>query len=211
VISRLTFFLLAVLVASVFGQGPLPVKAGDLAPGIVWNGILQPVTFANSGPGNLLGRVTVIFLFPNVSSNPSLVSRWNLLLARFADKPVNFVWITSESGPELAQWLQAHPVNGWLLLDSNSDTARAYGMETPGAWAHAVIVDPNGRIAGFTFVEPDEEQIRAVLEGRTIAIDGDANDAQLNEILAGRAVRLDAGPHRPVDFRRAEARDPAIV
>jgi hypothetical protein len=70
--------------------------------------------------------------------------------------------------PELAQWLQVHPVNGWLLLESNWDTARAYGMETSGA--NAVIVDPNGRIAGFTFVEPDEEQIKAVLEGRAIAI-----------------------------------------
>jgi uncharacterized protein (TIGR03435 family) len=196
VILRLTFFLLAVLVAGVFGQGPTPVKAGDLAPGIVWTSILQPASSASGGPENLLGRVTVIFLFPNVSSNPSLDSRWNLLLAQFADKPVNFVWITSESAPELAQSLQVHPVNGWLLLDSNWDTARAYGMETPGAWAHAVIVDPNGRIAGFTFLEPDEAQIKAVLEGRAIAIDGDANDAQMNEILAGRAVRLDAGPHR---------------
>jgi uncharacterized protein (TIGR03435 family) len=195
-ILRLTFFLLAVIVAGVFGQGPTPVKAGDLAPGIVWTNILQPATPANSGLENLIGRVTVIFLFPNVSSNPSLVSRWNLLLAQFADKPVNFVWITSESGPELAQWLQIHPVHGGLLLDSNWDTARAYGMERSGAGAHAVIVDRNGRIAGFTFVEPDEEQVRAVLEGRAIAIDGDANDAQLNEIIAGRAVRLDAGPHR---------------
>jgi uncharacterized protein (TIGR03435 family) len=195
-ILRLTLFLLAVIVAGVFGQGPTPVKAGDLAPGIVWTSILQPGTFANGGPENLLGRVTVIFLFPNVSSNPSLVSRWNQLLAQFADKPVNFVWITSESGPELAQWLQVHPVHGWLLLDSNGDTARAYGMERPGTLgADAVIVDRNGRIAGFTFVEPDEEQIKAVLEGRAIAIDGDATDAQLNEIIAGRAVRLDAGPY----------------
>ena len=48
-------------------------------------------------------------------------------------------------------------------------------------------------------MDPDHDQIQAVLDGRALAIDGDATDAQLDELLTGRAVRLDAVAHRPPD------------
>jgi uncharacterized protein (TIGR03435 family) len=86
-------------------------------------------------------------------------------------------------------------MNGWLLLDPTGETTRAYGAELSGT----VIIDSSGRIAGFTFMDPDHAQIQAVLDGRALAIDGDATDAQLDEILAGRAVRLDAVAQRPPD------------
>ncbi len=168
------------------------MKAGDLAPELVWTRILKPGGGANDRPGIFAGRLTVIAFFPNVSSNASLVSRWNELQARFADEPVDFVWIASESERSLEPWLREHPVNAWLLLDSKWDTARAYGVEMAGA----AIVDRDGRIAGFTFMYPDERQVRAVLEGKAIAMAGDADDAQMDDILAGRVVRLDAAPHR---------------
>ena len=178
--------LVAITVACAFGQTPPPVKAGDLAPNLIWTRIL-----AGGDPGGLLGHVTVIGFFPVVSPNESLVSEWNRLAAKFAGQRVQFVWIASEYQPPLDSWLEKHPVAGCLLLDPLSATAQAYGVEFGGA-----IIDANGRVAGFTFMMPDENQIQAVQEGRAIAIKGDANDSQMEAILAGRAERLDAEPHR---------------
>jgi uncharacterized protein (TIGR03435 family) len=113
------------------------------------------------------------------------------LVAKFAGQPVQFVRIASEYQPPLDPWLEKHPVSGCLLLDPLGATAQAYGMEFGGA-----IIDANGRIAGFTFAEPAERQIKAVQEGRSIAIKGDANDSQMDGILTGRSVRLDSEPHR---------------
>jgi uncharacterized protein (TIGR03435 family) len=183
---RILLSLLAIAVAFAFGQTPTPVKAGDLAPNLIWTRIL-----AGGQPGSFFGRVTVIAFFPAVSPNESLVSRWNELIAKFAGQPVQFVWIASEHEPPLDAWLEKHPVSGCLLLDPLGATAQAYGVEFGGA-----IIDTNGRVAGFTFVEPEERQIKAVQEGRSIAIKGDADDSQLDAILAGRAVRLDSEPHR---------------
>ena len=178
--------LLAITVAAVFGQTPAPVKAGDIAPNLVWTRIL-----AGGDPGSLFEHVTVIGFLPAVSPNESLVSRWNQLVAKFAGQPVHFVWIASEYQPPLDPWLEKHPVSGCLLLDPLGATAQAYGVEFGGA-----IIDANGRVAGFTFMMPEERQIKAVQEGRAIAIKGDANDSQMDAILAGRAVRLDSEPHR---------------
>jgi peroxiredoxin len=187
--------LLPFIGTALFGQSPTPLKAGDHAPPIIWTRILQPLT--NEAPPPFLGRTTVIGFFPNVSSNASSVSRWNKLIAQFAGKSVNFVCITSESEPALASWLLEHPMNGWLLLDPTGETTRAYGAELSGT----VIIDSSGRIAGFTFMDPDHAQIQAVLDGRALAIDGDATDAQLDEILAGRAVRLDSVAQSPTGRR----------
>jgi uncharacterized protein (TIGR03435 family) len=178
-------------VVGVFGQNPVSVKAGDPAPDIVWTRILRSAEPPEPGPGSFVGQVTVLVFFPNVSANESLVSRWNELVAKFADQPVSFVWVASEQEP-LDRWLEKHLVSGWLLLEATWDTARAYGMEMPGG----VIIDINGRIAGFTFMIPTEREIKAVQEGRVLAIKGDADDSQMNAILAEQAVRLDAEPHR---------------
>src|SRR5262249_15902583 len=138
---RILLSLLAVTVAAIFGQTPSPVKAGDQAPGLIWTRILS-----GDDPGNFLDRVTVIGFFP-VSPNESLVSRWNQLVAKFAGQPVRFIWIASESQPPLDPWLEKHPVSGCLLLDPLGATAKAYGVEFGGA-----ILDPKGRVAGFTFM-----------------------------------------------------------
>ena len=86
---------------------------------------------------------------------------------------------------------KSNPVSGCLLLDPLGATAQAYGVEFG-----SVIVNANGRIAGFTFALPDERQIKAVQEGSAIAIKVDADNFQMDAILAGRAVRLDSEPHR---------------
>jgi len=71
---RILLTLLAIAVAAVFGQAPAPVKAGDLAPNLVWTRVL-----AGGDPGSLFGHVTVIGFFPVVSPNESLVARMNWL------------------------------------------------------------------------------------------------------------------------------------
>jgi uncharacterized protein (TIGR03435 family) len=189
---RVILSLLAIAVVSVFGQNPISVKVGDLEPNIVWTRILRSAESPDRRPGSFFGQVTVLAFFRNVSANESLVSKWNELVAKFAGQPVSFVWIASEQEPPLDPWLQKHPVSGWLLLDSKWDTARAYGVEMSGG----VVIDTNGRIAGFTFMIPTEREIRAVQEERVLAIKSDADDSQMNAILADRAVRLNAEPHR---------------
>jgi uncharacterized protein (TIGR03435 family) len=183
---RILLSLLAITVAAVYGQPSTPVKAGDLAPNFVWTRIL-----AGGVPGSFFGHVTVIGFFPAVTANESLVSRWNQLVAGFAGQPVQFVWIATENQPSLDTWLETHPVSGCLLLDPLGATAQAYGAEFGGA-----IIDANGRVAGFTFMMPEEKQIKAVQEGRAMAIQGDAGDSQMDALLAGRVVRLDSEPHR---------------
>jgi uncharacterized protein (TIGR03435 family) len=58
------------------------------------------------------------------------------------------------------------------------------------------LIDTSGKIAGFTFMAPEERQIQAVLDGHAIAINGYASDAQMDSILAGTAVRVEAEPFR---------------
>src|SRR5260370_18615037 len=170
---RILLSLLAIAVASAFEQTPAPVKAGDLAPNFIWTRIL-----AGGEPGSFFGRVTVIAFFPAVSPNESLVSRWNELVAKFAGQPVQFVWIASEHERPLDAWLENHPVNGCRLPAPLGATAQAYGAEFAGG----AIIDTDGRVAGFTFVEPEERQIKAVQEGSSIAIKGDADDSQMDAI-----------------------------
>ena len=184
--------LLVIGAGAAFGQSPFTVRAGDYAPKIVWNEILLAPGGNGKAPNGFPGRVTVLAVFPNVSANLSLVSQWNELVAQFADQPVDFVWVASEPDATLAPWLAQHPVSGWLLQDLEGETERAYGIEMMGA----VMIDLNGTIAGFSFGLPAEQQIKAVQEGSVLAIQGAPTDSQMEAILAGRAVRLDAEPLR---------------
>jgi hypothetical protein len=89
---RLSLLLIPLLAASVFGQDPNPVsvRAGGVAPDIVWTKIIGTSAPGKYGPGSLRGHVTVILFCPYVSGNQSLVGQWNQMVAQFADKPVNF-------------------------------------------------------------------------------------------------------------------------
>jgi len=175
-------------------QNPAAIKAGDTAPELAWTKVLAAGDPGSRKPPNLFGRVTVLAFLPNVSANASLLSDWNRLVAKFADQHVEFISITSEKESRLKTFLEKNPVSGWMLLDPQGQTVRAYGMEQ--LTSTCVIVGVNGHIAGFTFTLPDEDQIKAVQEGRALAIQGDATDDQMKAILAGRAVRLDAEPYR---------------
>ena len=144
------------------------------------------------GPQSLFGPTTVLFFLPPVLHNEETVERWNKLVEQFAGKPVNFVWIANEKGETIEPFLKTHSVKGWMVLDPQEESFKTYGIEG----SSGVLIDAQGVIAGFSPMDPQAEQVQAVLDGRAIAITGDATNAQMNAIFEGRAVRLDAEPHR---------------
>jgi uncharacterized protein (TIGR03435 family) len=169
---------------------PMPVKAGDPAPDLTWTRIIAST--ASGGPQSLIGQVTVLVFLPLVSHNEQTLAIWNRLVEEFADQPVNFVWIANEAEESLVPFLQNHPVRGWMVLDPAQESCRSYGVEVAGD----VLIDPHGKIAGFTFMTPDRNQIQAVLDGRAIAVQGDPTEDQMDAFFEGKAVRLDAQPFR---------------
>ena len=173
------------------GEVPITVQAGDLAPQLAWTKIVASDP-ASGTPENLIGCTTVLLFLPLVSHNPRTLSDWNEVVGQFVDKPVNFVWVVSENEESLLPFLEEHPVRGWMLLDPQKLSYKAYGVEG----ADTVFVDPQGRISGFTYPHPGQSDVQAALDGRAIAIDGEPTEEQLDAIFEGKAVRFGAGPSR---------------
>jgi uncharacterized protein (TIGR03435 family) len=169
----------------------MPVKAGDAAPNLRWT---KTVASAPSPgvPQNFRGYTTALFFLRPVSVNAQTLSTWNKLVEQFADKPVNFIWVANEPEESLAPFLKDHPVRGWMLLDPQEDSYKAYGVEG----SDLVLIDSDGIIAGFAFLSPQGEQIQAVLDGRAIAMRGEPTEAQMEALFQGKVVRLEAEPRR---------------
>ncbi len=171
------------------------VAAGDRAPDIDWSRIVRSPEAAKYRP-NLAGQYTVLQFLPNVTANAQAISRWNELIAKFRDKPVQFIWITSERWSAVEPFLREHPMDGWLLVDEKNEAAHAYGCNG----GEDAIVDPAGRIVGFTsFLQA--EQLAGVLDGNAVAIPRHAEDEQVIKLLAGGLlaggkVRLESEPDR---------------
>lgn len=186
--AKLLVYLFAVGTA-VFGQDAGQVRAGDPAPEIDWTRIVRSPESAKYRP-NLAGQYTVVQFLPNVTANAQAVGQWNDLIAKFADKPVQFVWIASEHWSAIEPFLREHPMNGWLLVDEKSETARACGCEGEDA-----VIDPSDRIAGFTlFIDP--KQLAGVLDGNAVAISRATEDDRVFQLLAGGKIRLESEPER---------------
>jgi uncharacterized protein (TIGR03435 family) len=182
--------VLFAIVTSMFGQVPLTVKAGDPAPNLTWTKIVAS-TPTSAGPRSLLGQTSVLLFLPPVSHNEEMVSTWNTLVEEFADKHVNFVWITNEPEESLAPFLKSHPVRGWLVLDPQQESYKSYGIEG----GDCVFVDRQGMIIGFSST-PNREQIQAAPAGRVIVIKGEPTEEQKDAFFEGKAVRLEAEPFR---------------
>ena len=150
-----------------FGVVTTRLKSGDSAPDLTFAKILNAPAGATSSLPNLSGQVTVVVFFPDTSHNIQAVTRWNALAAQFAEKPVQFVWITGEKDSSLLPWLVKHPLKSWVLHDPDGSTGRAYGMEMPAA----AIIGPDRAIVGFDqSMVPQGETLQAVLEGRITTI-----------------------------------------
>jgi hypothetical protein len=128
-----------------FSQVPITVKAGDRAPHLAWTKIVASDPSSGT-PENFIGYTTVLLFLRPVSHNEQTVSAWNKLVGQFAGKPVNFVWIANEKEESLLPFLDKHPLRGWVVLDAQEASYKAYGVEG----ADEVLIDPHGTISGFT-------------------------------------------------------------
>ena len=186
--GKLLLCFLALTAGTASGQHGVPMKAGDRAPEIDWTGIVQSPLSPGFAP-SLTGQHTVLSFFPNITANAKAIERWNDLISKFADQPVQFVWIASENKSAVETFLRGHPMKGWLLIDEKNKAAREYGCQE----GCDVIVGPSGKIAGFTMFI-DAAQLSAVLDGKAVALPRDMDDDKVFELLSGGKVRLDREP-----------------
>lgn len=121
--APLLVLLFALAASVVFGQGAAPVKAGDRAPEIDWTKLTQSPETAKYR-ATLTGRYTVLRFLPPVTPNAQAIDRWNELIAKFRDQPVQFVWIASENWSVVQPFLREHPMDGWLSIDETNHAAR---------------------------------------------------------------------------------------
>jgi uncharacterized protein (TIGR03435 family) len=169
---RLPILVLASAATVLLGQADLPglfgkitarPKAGDLAPDLTFTKVLHAGGSTAWTADKLYGRVTVLQFLPYVSGNPDVVKKWNALVTQFKGEPIQFVWIAAEDETTLLPFLKDHPIEGWMFLDPNKETGRAYGLETP----EPVIIGADHRILGFDGgMVPSEELLNAVLGER---------------------------------------------
>jgi uncharacterized protein (TIGR03435 family) len=142
------------------------LQAGDFAPEIRFTKIMRSPGDAVWRAESFLGRLTVLEFFANVSdATEAFAELWNLQAERFADKPVQFILIARDGESDLELWLKKNPLQGWILLDSKWETARAWGIEMP----QAVYIDADAKILGF-----DHHQFY--------------NGSRIEQILAGHAA-----------------------
>jgi uncharacterized protein (TIGR03435 family) len=183
--------LFLLLSAAVFAQDDdsVPLRAGDRAPEIDWSQVVRSPASAKFSP-TLTGQYTILRFLP-VTPNTQAIARWNDLIARFSGQPIQFVWISYEPSSAAEPFLRDHPMGGWLLIDEKRDIARAYGV----TFGDDVVIDPSGRIAGFTPSLP-EEQLKSILAGNAVAIPRHTPDDQVFKLLTKGKVRLESEPQR---------------
>jgi uncharacterized protein (TIGR03435 family) len=163
------FLLLLALAASglaqtgFYGHITNHVKAGDTAPEITFTSVLSSPTSAPLSQLNFSGDPTVPVFSPDTSHSIESVTPWNVLVDRFANKAITFVWVTSEEDSTLMPWLSQHAMRGWVLYEQDGCLGAAYGFELPGS----VFVGKDHKILGFhDGLPPGADVLNAALEGR---------------------------------------------
>jgi uncharacterized protein (TIGR03435 family) len=138
-------------------------QAGDLAPEVSVTKVMRSPGGAAWRHENLTGQLTVLVFFPRVShTTEHFASHWNKLVEQFASK-VQFVLISRDDEPGVNLWLEKHPFQGWLLLDSDWDTARGWGADL----AQHAFIGADGRIIGFSRDPlPNGLEIERILAGQ---------------------------------------------
>jgi uncharacterized protein (TIGR03435 family) len=193
-IGRLLLPLLVMVLTGDFGMyGPVTahLKAGDFAPDVTFSKVLNAPGPAPWSAPNLPGQLTILSFFPDTSHNLQAATEWNGLVEQFADKPVQFIWITGEEESTLLPWLSRHPVRGWVLHDPQGQSGQAYGLELPVA----VIIGPDRRIVGFdAAMLPTARTLDAALEGRITT--APQSKATIKAFTENNLVLLDAEPRK---------------
>ena len=179
-----TALLLVLLVAGADPQERRPgVKAGDPAPPLHLETLLQAPKDAPATWHGLKGRVVVIELWatwcgPCRAALPHL----NELAAQYKDKPVRFISITDEEEWKVKAYLSVHPIAGWVGIDRENSLYKEFGFATI---PQTILVDRKGDVAAV--LQPS--QLTSVI---------------LDQLLAGTpALMPAAGPASPVPVSAA--------
>ena len=149
---------------SLYGPTEAHLVAGDAAPDIAFTQVLSAPGSRQWDQSNLQGQLTILVFSLRPSQNPQIVTLWNKLVDKYADKPVQFLFVSGEPESTLLPWLGQHPIKGWVFQDLDGKTGNAYGLHSPST----VFIGMDGKILGFGFggFPPQDAEVDAALEGR---------------------------------------------
>jgi thiol-disulfide isomerase/thioredoxin len=142
------------------------LKTGDRAPPIDFDTILQGPAPSAVNWLTLRGKVVVLDFWaswcaPCVADIP----RTNDLIAKYKDKPIQFIAIGHENAAKVEYFLRKHPINTWIALDPKVAVFRSY---TAFGIPHAVVVDEKGVVAAvLSPADLTGKVIDDVLAGKT--------------------------------------------
>lgn len=143
------------------------LRAGDPAPPLGLEKLLQAPEGATAAWENLRGKAVVLEFWatwcgPCIAAIPHM----NELAEKYADKPVQFIAVTSEKEEVITKFLERKPIKGWVGLDTDRSMHHDYMVK---GIPRTVLVDAQGRLAGFTHpVGLKEEVLDDLLAGRPL-------------------------------------------
>lgn len=157
-----------VLLFSLLGlQAPIDLRQGELAPPLALDGLLQAPDGTHVTWEALRGRAVVLEFWATwcggcVENIPHL----NELAGEFKDRPVVFISITDEELSIVNRFLRKHVIAGWIALDAEAATFRAYGVE---GRPQTFLIDGKGVIRAIT--SPNSVTVQVLddlLAGKTL-------------------------------------------
>ena len=187
---------LVLLSASAVAQ-PVP---GDLAPDPEVETFLAAPPLASWA--GLEGQAVVMDLWatwcaPCVATLPHMAA----LADSFAGRPVQFLSVSDEPVETVEPFLEGRAVAGWIGIDSDGSSRRAYGVVGIPA---VVLVYPDGRLAAVTHPrEVDGAAVEALLAGDPLAVPPVATGETLRDAMARQRGYRPAVADGPPAFRVA--------
>lgn len=141
------------------------LKSGDQAPPLNFDAILQGPQPSAVNWQMLRGKVVILDFWgtwcaPCVADLP----RTNDLIAKYRDKPVQFVAVGHENALKVEYFLKKRPINTRVALDPKVAVFRSY---TAFGIPHAVVVNEKGVVAA-------------------VLIPGDLTEKVIDDVLAGK-------------------------
>jgi thiol-disulfide isomerase/thioredoxin len=96
----------------------------------------------------LRGRAVVLDFWATwCSPCVAAIPKFNELVVEFRDRPVDFVSVTDESEEVVRRFLEKRPIEGFVAIDSDGSVFRQHNVK---GRPFTVLIDRNGRVAGFT-------------------------------------------------------------
>jgi thiol-disulfide isomerase/thioredoxin len=135
---------------------------------------------------DLRGKVVVLEFWATWSEPFSeSLPRVNQLAARFAGKPVVFLFITDENEAAVKTFLSGRRLDGWVAPAAGQEPFKAFRVyDLP----KAVLVDREGRVAASYQTEASEGDIASLLAGRPLRPNAPGGDPAAVRISSGDAL-----------------------